>query len=308
MSNLVFGPITSRRFGQSLGIDLSPNTKQCNFDCLYCELKASKPITTQIDSPKVEEIVDEVKKALKKFTNLDVITLTANGEPTLYPYLKELIHELQTIKEDTKLLILSNGSTCRNVAESLMDLDIVKFSLDCASEKCFKKIDRPVKGLHVEKIIKSIKEFRQQFKGELVLEVLVVKGINDNQEEFALLKEVFRSINPSRIDLGTIDRPPAYKVEGVSIEKLKNLANLLEGLPVSIAYKREYIEKRREFTKEEILNTLDKRPQSFDDVKYSFSSNSQKLLKELINCNKVEIVNIAGVNFYKLAKKTLDKA
>lgn len=300
MSGLVFGPITSRRFGQSLGIDLSPDTKQCNFDCVYCELKGAKPVDSIKNPPKVEEIVEEVKRAIKKYKDLDVITLTANGEPTLYPYLKELVKALHVVKGDIKLLILSNGATCRQNIKILKELDIVKLSLDCVTQSCFKKIDRPLKGLHVEEIIEGIKEFRKVYNKELVLEILVVKGINDKEEEFKKLKTVCSSIKPDRIDIGSIDRPPAYRVEGVSIKRLKELANILEGLPVSIAYKRDYKEALRDFSKDEILNMIDKRPQSFDDVRISFSDSSKALLKELLEENLLKVVNVAGVNFYKL--------
>ena len=95
MLNLTFGPIPSRRFGMSLGIDLSASIKQCNFDCLYCELKAFKTVSKQNDSIEVKFYIDEVEKALVKFPEIEVITITANGEPTLYPYLDRLDHYLQ---------------------------------------------------------------------------------------------------------------------------------------------------------------------------------------------------------------------
>jgi len=303
MSNLVFGPITSRRFGQSLGIDLSPDTKQCNFDCIYCELKAAKPVDTIQNPPLVEEVVSSVKEALLKHKKIDVITLTANGEPTLYPYMKELVKQLHKIKGNSKLLILSNGATvtCKDVRDILKEIDIVKLSLDCVSEKCFKKIDRPIKGLHVKEIIEGIKEFRKIYDKELVLEILVVKGINDKKEEFQALKEVLQEIKPDRIDISTIDRPPAYNVKSVSIERLKELASILTSLSISLAYKRDYSEEKRDFTKDEILNMIDKRPQSFDDVNISFSKESKELLNELIKDGFLHIEGVAGVNFYKLA-------
>ena len=303
MSNLVFGPITSRRFGQSLGIDLSPDTKQCNFDCIYCELKAAKPVDTIQNPPLVEEVVSSVKEALLKHKKIDVITLTANGEPTLYPYMKELVKQLHKIKGNSKLLILSNGATvtCKDVRDILKEIDIVKLSLDCVSEKCFKKIDRPIKGLHVKEIIEGIKEFRKIYDKELVLEILVVKGINDKEEEFQALKEVLQEIKPDRIDISTIDRPPAYNVKSVSIERLKELASILTSLSISLAYKRDYSEEKRDFTKDEILNMIDKRPQSFDDVNISFSKESKELLNELIKDGFLHIEGVAGVNFYKLA-------
>jgi len=302
MSQLVFGPITSRRFGQSLGIDLSPNIKQCNFDCVYCELKGAKPVDSIQNPPLVKEVVNSVKEALQKYKQIDVITMTANGEPTLYPHLKELVQELHKIKSNSKLLILSNGATvtCKQTREILKEIDIVKLSLDCASERCFKKIDRPLKGLHVKDIIEGIKEFRKIYDKELVIEILVVAGINDKQSEFEALREVLNEIKPDRIDISTVDRPPAYDVKSVNILRLKELASILHGLPISLAYKRDYSEEKRDFTKDEIINMIDKRPQSFEDVKVSFSDSSIKLIKELISDKILQVKCVAGVNFYKL--------
>ena len=303
MSKIVFGPITSRRFGQSLGIDLSPDAKQCNFDCIYCELKGATPVNTIQNPPTVKEVISNVKEALLKYKDIDVITLTANGEPTLYPYMKELIKELHVIKNSSKLLILSNGatSTCKETREILKEIDIVKLSLDCVSERCFKKIDRPIKGLHVKDIIEGIKEFRKIYDKELVLEVLVVKGINDKESEFEALRDVLKEIKPDRIDISTVDRPPAYDVQSVSIARLKELASILSSLPISLAYKRDYSEEKRNFTKDEILNMIDKRPQSFDDVKISFSQESIKRLNSLVEANFLHVKDVAGVKFYKLS-------
>lgn len=303
MNKIVFGPITSRRFGQSLGIDLSPDTKQCNFDCIYCELKGAKPVDTIQNPPLVDEVITNVIEALKKYKDIDVITLTANGEPTLYPYMKELIQKLHLIKKSSKLLILSNGATVtsKETREILKEIDIVKLSLDCVTERCFKKIDRPLKGLHVKDIIEGIKEFRKIYNKELVLEVLVVDGINDKESEFENLREVLKDIKPDRIDISTVDRPPAYDVKSVSIERLKELASVLSTLPISLAYKRDYTEDKRDFTKNEILNMIDKRPQSFDDVNISFSRESIMLLNQLVKDGLLYVKDVAGVNFYKLS-------
>ncbi len=302
-NSIIFGPVTSRRFGQSLGIDLSPAQKQCNFDCIYCELKGAKPVDTIQNPPSVEEIVINVQEALKKHKDIDVITLTANGEPTLYPYMKELVQKLHEIKNNSKLLILSNGATvtCKEIREILKDIDIVKLSLDCATERCFKKIDRPLKGLHVKDIIEGIKEFRKIYDKELVLEILVVEGINDKESEFEALRDVLKDIKPDRIDISTVDRPPAYDVKSVSITRLKELASILSSLPISLAYKRDYSEEKRDFTKDEILNMIDKRPQSFDDVNISFSKRSKELLNQLVEDDFLCVKDVAGVNFYKLS-------
>ena len=78
-STLIFGPINSRRFGMSLGIDLSPKQKSCNFDCVYCELKGAKPVEEIENPPRVDGIISALTESLKVYQNIDGITLTANG-------------------------------------------------------------------------------------------------------------------------------------------------------------------------------------------------------------------------------------
>ena len=300
MSNIIFGPITSRRFGQSLGIDLSPSSKQCNFDCLYCELKGAKTVNKATNTPTVKEVIAALKMALPTQKNLDVITLTANGEPTLYPDLDTLVDGILKIQNRPKLLILSNGSTINNetIQATLSKIDIVKLSLDCVSPKCFKKIDRAHSGIEISQIVEGMKQFRKHYTGELVIEILVVEGLNDTEEEFKALHKALQEIKPDRIDVGTIDRPPAYDVKGVSIERLIELSNLLEGLHVNIAYKKNYIPQKRHFSQEEILELLDRRPQSFEDIALCFDEQSLKSLQELVTEKRLYIKNIAGVDFY----------
>ena len=301
MYKYIFGPVASRRFGLSLGIDLSPESKSCNFDCLYCELKPAK-VTDRIDNPPaVKDVLSEVEKALHEYPDVDVITITANGEPTLYPELDRLVEGLKELKGDKKLLILSNASTIINpkVQQVLKKIDIVKLSLDCATEKCFKKIDRPLKSVHIEEIIEGLISFRKNFSHELILEILVVAGINDKEEEMRALAKVLDRINPDRVDLGTIDRPPAYDVKGVSTETLKDLSHYLGHHNISIMHK-EAPQQKVDFSEEEILATLRRRPQSESDVAYLFSKEAQENLENLLHQKKVIVKNIAGVRFYAL--------
>ena len=125
MSNIIFGPIYSRRFGKSLGVDLSPGKKQCNFDCLYCELDPAKTMDKQDEVLSVAEIATAIKIALSEHKDIDFLTLTANGEPTLYPYLSELIDEINTFKGTTKTLILTNAAMIddEKIQEALVKLD-----------------------------------------------------------------------------------------------------------------------------------------------------------------------------------------
>ena len=300
-STIVFGPINSRRFGMSLGIDLSPKQKSCNFDCVYCELKGAKPVEEIENPPSIDEIISALKEALKVHQNIDVITLTANGEPTLYPHLKELIVKVNELKGRAKTLILSNGSGVRDqkICEALQGLDIVKFSLDSAVQSTFKKIDRNKSGIEVNELIKAMAKFRKEFKGELVLEILVVAGFNDKEEEFMTLNEAINEIAPHRVDVGTIDRPPAYNVKGVDASRLEELASKINGVPVTIA-RAHKIEQKYEFSKSEILAMLERRPQTTANVEENFSEHSKQILNKLLQDGAVYQTDVAGVKFYKL--------
>lgn len=298
---ILFGPVSSRRFRRSLGIDLSPSKKQCNFDCVYCELDPKKAQEKQDEIISIDKIISEVKVMLEKNVEFDFLTLTANGEPSLYPYLNELILSLRSIAKDKKLLILSNGTAVldEDKFNALLKLDVVKFSLDSAVAKTFYRIDRALKNIGLEKMIEKMADFRARFNGDLIMEILVVKDLNDNEEEFEALNQALKKIMPLRVDLSTIDRPPAYAVKKVSEEKLLELSKLIDSTPVLLA-KRHYEGEKLSFNEEELLKMLHLRSQSEIDIEVKFDEQSKTLLNQLIKEKKVKILDLAGVKFYKV--------
>ncbi|MDM5262647.1 radical SAM protein [Sulfurovum sp. XTW-4] len=301
---VIFGPIHSRRFGKSLGVDLSPGKKQCNFDCLYCELDPAKTMDTYEDVVSVEIVTTALKAALKEHGDIDFITLTANGEPTLYPYLSELIDEINSFKGSTKTLILSNAANIDdvNVQDALLKLDEVKLSLDCATQKCLQKLDRSHKGIEVEKIKAGMLAFKSRYEGPLVIEILIVKTLNDSKEEIAKLNEYLLKLQPTRIDIGTIDRPPAYDVKPVSYEKLLEISHLFDSsLPVYIASRKKAEISASSYSDEEILETLSKRPLTAEDIEALFDDESQNRVQDLLHEKKIKQVSTNGVDFYKKA-------
>ena len=300
--NIIFGPIHSRRFGKSLGIDLSPSKKQCNFDCLYCELDPAGTMGSQDESLSVETIVSAVRKGLSEHKDIDFLTITANGEPTLYPYLSELIDEINKIKGSTKTLILSNAATIddSNVQSALLKLDEVKLSLDCATQKCLKKLDRSHSGIDVENIKRGMLEFKQKYHGPLVIEILIVKTLNDSEEEIAKLNEFLLKLKPIRIDIGTIDRPPAFNVKPVTYEELLHISHLFDSsLPVYIASRKKTDISSSSYSYEEILETLSKRPLTEEDIEVLFDEESRKRVENLLHKRKIKLVETNGVKFYK---------
>jgi len=298
---LIFGPVYSRRFGNSLGIDLSAQTKQCNFDCLYCELAPAQPVDKQQYSVSVEEIVGDVCKHLNE--TIDVITVTANGEPTLYPYLDELVNALAEVKKDIKLLILSNSAALcqKEIFCTLLKFDMVKLSLDAASPAVFKKIDRPHPSIDIKSIIAAIESFSAEFDGELFIETLFVKGINDTPEEINALNEVFlRLFNITRIDIGTIDRPPAYPVEGVDYHQLHRIAQSFDtALPINIVSRQKLPHNRRYNLKvDEVINTLEKRPLTREDMQALFSQETLHEVNRLIETGRIVSKKVGTLEFF----------
>ncbi len=302
--NIIFGPIYSRRFGTSLGIDLSPSKKQCNFDCLYCELDPAKTMGSYEDVISVDEIIAALQKALKEHQNIDVVTITANGEPTLYPYLSELIDRINEIKGTIETLILSNGSTIadKRVQDALLKLDSVKLSLDCATDACFKKLDRVHEGITAKEIKEGMITFKKRYSKPFIIETLFVKTLNDQEEHINALNEFFLELNPARIDIGTIDRPPAYAVKPLSYEDLHQISHLFDpSLPVYIASRKKVESKPSSYSYEEILQTLSKRPLSPEDIVILFDDESRKRLERLIKEEKINTIETNGVKFYKKA-------
>lgn len=297
--SIIFGPVNSRRFGLSLGVDLSPKIKQCNFDCVYCELKAAKPIFAAQNVPSVEEVVNGVKEALSQKGQFSFITITANGEPSLYPHLDELVKALNLVKQDKKLLILSNGTGVLDELKfkAILGFDVVKFSLDSAVKSTFFKIDRAIKSINLEQMIDKMSEFKALFKGELVMEVLVVQGFNDNELEFKALNEAFARIKPDRVDISSIDRPSAYPVKAVREEKLQSLAKLITAVPVLVP-KRHFTRQNLDFNEKELLKMLSLRPQSEFDIE-NFSPSSKTNLQNLLKNSLIFTQELAGVKFYR---------
>ncbi len=177
---------------------------------------------------------------------------------------------------------------------------MVKLSLDAVSEKVFKKIDRPYKELQIATIVDSMKMFSKVYVGELYIEILFVEGINDSKEEIALLnKTLLEFSNITRIDIGTIDRPPAYPVHAIDFQKLHNIANLFDAtLPIHIVSKSHNGVKKYSFSAQEILNTLDKRPLTREDIEALFDEKSLQILENLLKENKIVQKSFGKVEFY----------
>ncbi|CAA6817529.1 MAG: Putative Fe-S oxidoreductase [uncultured Sulfurovum sp.] len=299
--NIIFGPVNSRRFGKSLGLDLSPSKKQCNFDCLYCELSPAKTMGSYEDVISVQEIMNALNATLGEHQDIDVLTITANGEPTLYPHLSELMDEINKVKGTIKTLILSNAANIHeiHIQEALQKFDTVKLSLDCATGRCLKRLDRAHQGVKVEEIKSGMLSFKEKFFKPLIIEILIVKALNDNDEEIEALNEYLLVLKPTRIDIGTIDRPPAYYVEPLSYEALREISLKFDAtLPIYIATRKMVTGEPSHYSSDDILETIKKRPLTLADVEVLFDKESQARLQILVDKNEIEIETCSGYDFF----------
>ncbi|STQ88805.1 radical SAM protein [Helicobacter pullorum] len=305
--DIIFGPVQSRRFGESLGIDLSPKTKQCNYDCLYCELKGKKAQDSMQEILEVEEILEAIKKGLKQFKNIQSLTITANGEPTLYPYLYELMLRLEDIKGGVQTLLLTNGSLLwdLSVSRACLLFDKVKFSLDAISPEVFKKIDRPTKNISLEQILQGIYQFSADFSGELYAEILFVKNINDNLDEIKKMARFLAPMRLKRLDISSIDRPPAYKVSPIPQEQLEIFARIFRDFKIPTFLPTRTPNTKKEnlnLSQDEILKTLALRPMSKEDIESLWNKESINRLEILHQQGKIKLSKNNEVEFYCLEK------
>lgn len=236
-----------------------------------------------------------------------MLTFTANGEPTLYPHLQELIIESKKILKPyahIKTLILSNGTRLSECKETLQHFDIVKFSLDSIDSKKFKRVDKPSRMINLEHVKRGIIEFSRDFSGDLVCEILIVKDINDDLESNAALAEFLRNVRLKRVDISTIDRPSSHRVFPVSNARLYKIADVFSGLNVCVVTRKsDFIVAKQDLDSLQILDLLKMRPLSVMDCEILFSQSSLLVLKNLLDSKQIKQKNIVGVEFYCLWKQ-----
>lgn len=220
----VFGPVKSRRLGRSLGIDVLP-PKTCTYDCIYCQAGPTTTKTTQREPyAPPGDVADEVLRVLSEGADVDYVTFSGSGEPTLYSQIGTLIRLLKA-QTDNPVAVITNGSLLwrGDVQDDLKEADLVMPSLDAGDQEMFARINRPPKDISFEKMVDGIAEFRKRFAGELRLEVLLLAGITD--EEVEKIADHVTRIGPDRVQINTVVRRPAEKsARAVPRARLEKLA------------------------------------------------------------------------------------
>ncbi|HOU70827.1 MAG TPA: radical SAM protein [Methanothrix sp.] len=260
----LFGPVLSRRLGLSMGVDLL-KYKTCNLDCVYCELGRTACLTACRDRfvPR-ERVLKEIE--LRRDEPFDFLTFAGSGEPTLSLDLGQVVSRAKRMI-DSPVAVITNSTLLSSptVRKELAAADVVLPSLDAASQEAFMAINRPARGLLAEEMIQGLKDFRREYSGEIWLEVMLVRGINDHDAE--RIARAAESTEPDRIQLNTVVRTPAEPVEPLSQEEMERMLEIFPGaelipdwdwrVPGLVQDRMLELLSERELTLEEIGRNLD---------------------------------------------------
>lgn len=304
----LFGPVPSRRLGMSLGVDLVPK-KVCSLDCVYCEAgKTTKLTTEKLEYIPVDKIKDELNSYFKDNPEPDYITFSGYGEPTLNSGIGEVLNHIKLVAPNIPVALITNGTLFFDleVAKAIAHVDLILPSLDAVSQEVFEKINRPANNLTAERYIQGLIDFTSTFKGKVWLEVFVLPGYNDSEEELLKIKEVILKIAPDSVQLNTLDRPGTEEdIRGASRQELQRVIDLwgMDNVQIIAASpQRKNIKSYRTDTENTIMETISRRPCTPDDLATILGmhiNEINKYLDVLDADGKVEISKQARGYFYR---------
>lgn len=230
----VFGPVRSGRLGLSLGLDLLGEAI-CSLDCTYCEVGRTTRLSTERAAyVKAGDILAELRQWVEETGQaLDYVTLGGLGEPCLNSEMGDVIRGVRKILPDTPVAVLTNSTMLDDpqVRRELALADAVLPSMDTLVSEEMRKLNRPCKGVDVDSVARGLTAFAAEFSGDLFVEVLLVEGTNDSEENLARLTEFLGKLAPRRVDVVTMTRPGAlHTAKPVSPETLTRWREALEGL------------------------------------------------------------------------------
>ena len=309
MYKYIFGPVPSRRLGMSLGVDLVPK-KVCSLNCVYCEVGKTTNLTLQRkEYVPIDVVKEELAHYFKNNPDPDYVTFSGSGEPTLNSRIGEVIDFIKHIKPNLSVAVLTNGTLLYDaeVREELLNADLVLPSLDAATDKVFKKINRPHKDLELKSYIDGLISFRREFQKKIWLEVFILPGYNDNLEELVLIKEIIKKIDPDEVQINTLDRPGTVdNLKGADYNELQDILKIFNMQNVKIISSISEAKKRVSYRKDiesTIFETIKRRPCTVEDLSsiLNISENElKKYLGILLNEGKIQPVRQDRGVFYKI--------
>ncbi len=297
----IFGPVPSRRLGLSLGVDLVPY-KTCSLDCIYCECGATTNLTIERkEYVPINDVISELNAELKSNPNINFVTFSGSGEPTLHSKINKIISFIKINYPNLKICLLTNSTLLsdKQLCKEISDIDLIIPSLDSVDLCEFRKINKPELSINIDDMIDGICYFKSISKAEIWLEILVMPNINDTVESFEKLRAPLLKIKPNKVQLNTLDRPGCFdNLKPVSKKQLENLGNVISDIvTVEIVAKFAYKNKEKSVKiddnniEDKVLEFISRRPCTLDDILYSLNINKDILkanIFKLEKYNKIE--------------------
>ena len=247
-SDIIFGPIRSRRLGLSLGVNLLPTeAKLCNFDCIYCECGWNSDHCGSRrfnDRTTVREMLAaQLRKMAADGTPPDVITFAGNGEPTMHPEFEAIIDDTIALRDElcpsARVSVLSNATMIgrESVRRALERVDNNILKLDSAFDATVQLMNKPQQSAYtVERTVSEM----ERFEGRMILQTMFLRGRvgeqpidNTTEREVEAWLKIVERIRPQRVMVYTIDRDtPLETLEKVPVEDLRRIAERVEALGI----------------------------------------------------------------------------
>jgi len=305
----IYGPVPSRRLGKSVGVDPLP-PKTCNFQCIYCQLGRTTNFTNERQNffPK-KEICIEIEEAINKYEKeLDYITFVGSGEPTLYKDLGDLIKKVKEITVKP-ICVITNGSLLqvKEVREALKLANVVLPTLDAGDERSFIKINRPHPSIKYDKMLRGFMEFKQEFSGKFWIEIMLMKNINDSEEELKKIRDKLKLIEPDRIDINVPIRPPTESWVEIPDKSVFSLLNEIFGDFNDLNFPEiGHFGKYSANFEKEFLKIIERHPMRQDQIIQTFKNNNlseteiKNKLDKLYSDGKINKLEYNGKIFWRL--------
>jgi wyosine [tRNA(Phe)-imidazoG37] synthetase (radical SAM superfamily) len=276
-------------------------------NCIYCQLGVTGRTTIRrgrfFDEDK---ILAQIEKAVSAPHEIDYITFSGSGEPTLNAALGSLIRRIKAFT-DIPVAVLTNATllTRPEVREALLAADLVVPSLDAATQEVFEEINRPHSSLQINDIIKSLKQFRREYSGRIWIEVMLVAGINDSPDHIRRLKAVIASLNPEKVQLNTVVRPPAEDLarplDRKSLERIRRLLGDKAEIVADFARLPQPHAHRR--VQDAILTLVSRRPATIEDLSHALGQHHDQIVKaaeHLVRQGKLRVRDHDRHKYYEI--------
>ncbi|MFH1932123.1 MAG: radical SAM protein [Pseudomonadota bacterium] len=287
MYTYLFGPVPSRRLGISLGVDLVP-MKTCTLNCMYCECGRTTNLALERkEYVPFEAVKEELTHYFSHNPRPDYVTFSGSGEPTLNSRIGDVVHFIKSQTSDIPIAVLTNGTLLfqKQACEDIRDATVVIPSLDAATERVFRKINRPHPQLKIDAIINGLVQFRKDYSGQIWVEVFIVPGLNDTEQELTALKRAIEEIEPDRIQLNTLDRPGTvptiHAATWKELEYVLDFWQLENAEIIAKAQERKELLSYRTDVESAILETIERRPCTLQDLSQFLGLHANELNKYL---------------------------